>query len=266
MSRAAVIQTNSRADPLYNLGEARLLVREAAECGAQLVLLPEMFMTLEGRHFPAIAADNKYLLQVAGWAKEFGVWLVAGAVPQSSPDGDPRLRSASLVFDNRGHQVARYDKIHLFDVDVGDAQGSYRESERFTPGNELVVADTPLGKLGLSICFDVRFPEQYRALTQAGAEILLVPAAFTYKTGQAHWQTLLAARAVENQCFVMAANQCGWHDEKRQTWGHSCILDPWGEVLAQHDEEPGIAVADIDLQRLRDIRRKMPLNHVSFQG
>ena len=264
MSRVAVVQMNSLADVLYNMGEARLLVREAAECGARLVLLPETFMTLDGKAFQAIAADDGYVQQMAQWAREFNVWLVAGAVPQPSPDGDHRLRSACLVFDHRGHQVARYDKIHLFDVDIGDRQGSYRESDRFAPGQDLVVIDSPLGKLGLSICFDLRFPEQYRALAEAGAEVLLVPAAFTYKTGQVHWQTLLTARAVENQCFVVAANQCGWHDDKRQTWGHSCIIDPWGETLSAAGDEPGITVADIDLQRLGQVRRAMPLNHVRF--
>ncbi|MAK91635.1 MAG: amidohydrolase [Oceanospirillaceae bacterium] len=264
MSQVAVVQMNSQADVLYNMGEARLMVREAAECGAQLVLLPEMFLTLDGSQFQALADDDGWVKQLSQWAREFGIWLVAGAVPQNSPDGDPRVRSACLVFDHRGHQVARYDKIHLFDVDVGDTQGSYKESRRFAPGNELVVIDSPVGKLGLSICFDVRFPEQYQALTAAGAEVLLVPAAFTHKTGQVHWQTLLTARAVENQCYIVAADQCGWHDDKRQTWGHSCVIDPWGKVLTMAGEEPGVSLADIDLQRLQEIRRAMPLNHVAL--
>lgn len=259
MSRLAAIQMNSGADIAANLRQAATLVRQAAEQGAQLVLLPEMFLTLDGRQYPAIAADPAYVRQLAGWASEYGLWLVAGAVPMLSPDGDPRVRSSTLVFDASGEPVARYDKIHLFDVDVGDAQGRYRESERFAPGTELVVVDTPAGRLGLSICYDLRFPGLFQRLREQGAEIITVPAAFTHTTGAAHWQPLLRARAIETQCYVVAANQCGWHDEKRRTWGHSQIIDPWGTVLTELEEEPGVALALLEPERLEDVRRRMPV-------
>jgi nitrilase len=163
------------------------------------------------------------------------------------------------VFNPKGEQIARYDKIHLFDVDVGDAHSRYRESERFAPGTDIVVVDTPFGNVGLSICFDVRFPEHYLALRNAGAEILLVPAAFTYTTGKAHWEVLLRARAIEQQCYVIAANQCGWHDDKRQTWGHSMVIDPWGDVMAQLNDTPGVVVVEIDLKGVAQRRAAMPL-------
>ncbi len=259
MKQAAVIQINSQPEVNYNLGEIRLLLREAAECGAALAVLPEMFMTLDGKQFRAIADDPLYIRQLSGWAREFGLWLVAGAMPQPSPDGDPRLRSACLVFSAQGELAARYDKVHLFDVDVGDAQGSYRESERFAPGDQAVVVDTPLGKLGLVICYDLRFPGLFQSLRDQGAELISVPAAFTYKTGEAHWQTLLRARAIENQCYILAADQCGWHDGRRQTWGHSQIIDPWGEVLTELQHEPALALAEVDLQRVAEVRRRMPV-------
>lgn len=259
MSRIAAIQISSQPDIEGNLAEISRLLAQAAEQGALLALLPEMLLTLDGRRYAAIAADDQYVRRLAELAAQHGIWLVAGAVPMPCPDDDPRVRSATLVFDDRGQQVARYDKIHLFDVDVGDAQGSYRESERFAPGDAVVVVDTPAGKLGLAICYDLRFPELFRQLRARGAEILSLPAAFTYTTGEAHWQVLLRARAIETQCYVLAANQCGWHDDKRQTWGHSQIIDPWGKVLVELAHEPGIAIADTDGSLLADIRRKMPV-------
>ena len=153
--------------------------------------------------------------------------------------------------------MARYDKSHLFDVDVSDGVGAYRESDHICPGREPQVVDSPWGTLGLSVCYDLRFPEHYRELVDAGAEILMVPSAFTYATGRAHWEVLLRARAIETQCFVIAANQGGWHDEKRRTYGHSTIIHPWGQVLAQKDEGEGVVVADIDMAELRECRRRM---------
>lgn len=259
MTRAAVIQISSQADIVSNQKAIEKAVAEAAAQGALLALLPEMFLSMDGQQYAAIAADDGYLSWLCRLAVQHDIWLVAGAMPLPSPDGDPRVRSASLVISASGECVARYDKIHLFDAEVGDAQGRYRESDRFAPGDELVVVDTPLGRLGLSICFDVRFPELFRALRDKGAELICVPAAFTYTTGQAHWEILLRARAIETQCYVLAANQCGWHDERRQTWGHSMIIDPWGEILAALQEQPGIALADTDSASLLAVRERIPL-------
>lgn len=259
MPRLAALQMNSGADPQHNLQRAHEGVLQAAQQGAQLVLLPEMFLSLDGSRYAQIAANPGYVQTLAGWARQYKLWLVAGAVPMTSPDGDPRVRSASLVFNDQGELVARYDKIHLFDADVGDAHNRYRESERFAPGAELVVVDTPVGKLGLAICYDLRFPGLFQRLREQGAEIISIPAAFTYTTGEAHWQVLLRARAIETQCYVLAANQCGWHDDQRRTWGHSQIIDPWGQVLAELVDEPGVVVAELDTEWLADVRRRMPL-------
>lgn len=260
MSQVAVIQMTSLADPQHNLAEAQRLVAAAAAAGAELVVLPEMFLSLDGKRYPQLAADQDWLPILAGWCRQWQIWLVAGAVPlPSGQPGETRVSSACLVLNANGELVARYNKIHLFDAAVGDAQGQYRESERFAPGDDVVVVDTPVGRLGLSICYDVRFPELYRQLRDRGAELICVPAAFTWRTGEAHWEVLLRARAIEQQVYVLAANQCGWHDEKRRTWGHSCVVDPWGRVLAQLDEEPGFALAVIDHPSLADVRHNMPV-------
>lgn len=257
----SVVQLNSLDDPQQNLAAIEVQLRSGAEQGARLVVLPEMCLSMKGSRYASLVEHPElWLPKLQSWCREFGIWLVAGAIPMALPSGGKdRVRSACLVFDDRGEQVARYDKIHLFDVDVGDSQGSYRESERFEPGDDVVVLDTPVGKLGLSICYDIRFPELYRQLVEQGAELISVPAAFTHRTGKAHWEILLRARAIETQCYVLAADQCGWHDAKRQTWGHSMILDPWGEVLAQLDDEPGVATALIDLEKLRKVRQGMPV-------
>lgn len=265
LPRIAAIQTNSSADIEQNLAQTYALLKQAAAAGVQLALTPEMFLTLDGKQYPHIAGSTRYVDLLAQWARELNIWLVAGAVPMPCPDGDPRVRSSSLVFNAQGELVARYDKIHLFDVEVGDAHGSYKESERFAPGDQLVLVDTPVGKLGLSICYDLRFPGLFQALRDQGAEIITVPAAFTYTTGEAHWNTLLRARAIETQCYVLASNQCGWHDAKRRTWGHSQVIDPWGKVLSELGEEIGVASGEIDQQLLRETRRKMPvMEHRKF--
>ncbi|MEE3189537.1 MAG: carbon-nitrogen hydrolase family protein, partial [Pseudomonadota bacterium] len=236
-----------------------VLISEAASQGADLVLLPEMCLSMNSDYYQELAEDSATLDWLAAQAATHSLWLVAGAVPQPAPGDDARVRSASLVFNPEGELVKRYDKIHLFDVDVGDAQGSYRESDTFSSGSDIVNIETPVGNIGLTICFDLRFPEQYQALRDAGADIILVPAAFTHTTGEAHWEILLKARAIETQCYVLAANQCGWHDDKRRTWGHSMIIDPWGESLGMLHESPGVIVADVDLKELEDLRKKMPL-------
>lgn len=260
MSLVAAIQMTSTADPLANLQQAKVLVADAVASGARLVLLPEMFLSLDGSRYRHLVEDQSWRQVLGSWCRQWGIWLVAGAVPQADPDPDEqRVRSACLVFDELGKEVARYDKIHLFDAAVGDQQGQYRESERFSPGDQVVVIDTPVGKLGLSICYDLRFPELYQQLADQGAEIISVPAAFTWRTGEAHWDTLLRARAIERQVYVVAANQCGWHDEKRRTWGHSQIIDPWGRQLALQTDAPGVVMAEVDLALLEQIRSDMPV-------
>lgn len=226
-----------------------------------LVLLPENAACL-GRpaDYAALAeplGEGPVQAQLAQWAREFGIWLVMGAMPIQSDC--PRPYTSSLVYDDQGVRRGHYHKIHLFDVDVPDGHGRYRESDSFSAGSEPVVVSSPFGGLGLSICYDVRFPELYRRLRQAGADILLVPAAFTQVTGQAHWLPLLQARAIENQCLVLAANQWGHHGGDRHTWGHSLILDGWGQLLACRAEGVGQVVADLPLDQLADIRRRMPV-------
>lgn len=262
MNIASCIQINSIDNISHNLERAEALLRQAAEQGAKLVLLPEMFISLNAKHYIDIATDKTYVTLLSAWAKKYSIWLIAGAVPQPSPDG--RMYSSSLVFSESGDLVAQYNKIHLFDAQVSDKQGRYQESKSFAAGSEAVVVDTPVGRLGLSICFDIRFPQLFQNLRTLGAEIIAVPAAFTYLTGMAHWQILLQARAIETQCYLLAANQCGWHDEKRQTWGHSQIINPWGEVLTELQDQPGVISSNIDLSLLTDIRQKMPLNAAAF--
>jgi predicted amidohydrolase len=201
---------------------------------------------------PAIAAFG-------GLAKETGAWLLAGSL--SVKRGDRKIANRSYLFDPGGRVVASYDKIHMFDVAIGDGQ-TYRESATFEPGTEAVIADLPWGRLGLSICYDVRFPHLYRALAKDGADFLAVPAAFTHVTGTAHWHVLLRARAIETGCFVIAPAQCGTHAEGRRTYGHSLIVDPWGEVLADGGEEVGFVTAEIDPAKVDEARRKVPsLSH-----
>lgn len=258
-----------------NLATAYRLLRRAADRGAQLVSLPEYFAHFSGRGSYAVAEPfaasgeacaGRQPIQRAlqRWAAELGIWIAAGAVPLlERPDGTAtegeRNRSACLLYDDRGAVRARYDKMHLFDVQVEDAARSYRESASMEPGDETCVGTTPWAELGLSICFDLRFPELYRKLAAAGAELLLVPSAFTYTTGRAHWMTLLRARAIENGCFVVAANQGGEHTPKRRTWGHSAIIDPWGEVLAEAGEGEAVITATLDAEKLVKVRRNMPV-------
>ncbi|WP_043319789.1 carbon-nitrogen hydrolase family protein [Microbulbifer sp. HZ11] len=270
----AALQMVSGEDVEANLAQGFRLAQKAAGAGAQMVLLPENFAHLadSGSYSAAEAfargraCPRKQPIQHAlqRWSAELGVWLIAGATPLlDRPDGNStegqRSRSACLVYDGTGQVRARYDKMHLFDVDVEDAAGSYRESRSIEPGDQICIADTPWLKLGLSICFDLRFPELYRALAIGGAEVLVVPAAFTHTTGQAHWLSLLKARAIENGCYLIAANQGGQHSRKRRTWGHSVIIDPWGDVLAEAGEGEAVITATLSSTLLEKVRRNMPL-------
>jgi nitrilase len=267
MTLVAAIQLNTSADLPANLETCRRLIGEAARAGAVLAALPENFAFMGRRETDKLAhaeADGAGPIQdfLRNVAREHGIDLIAGTVPLAVASDAGRVWAASLVVSASGQRVARYDKIHLFDVDVdrGDRIERYRESATIAFGEPAyVVAPTAAGPVGLSVCYDLRFPELFRGLAQRGAEILCVPAAFTDRTGEAHWEALLRARAIENQCFVIAPGQCGEHATGRRTWGHSMIIDPWGVILAQRIEDtPGVVLADLDMDRLRAVRASLP--------
>lgn len=266
MSLIAAIQMNSTDDVAANLGSARSLLEQAVQQGAGLAVLPENFAFMGARdtdklvHAEAAGSGpiQSFLAEIAARLK---LWIIAGTIPLAVPDKPGKVYAASLVYDAQGRCVARYDKIHLFDVDVqnGASTESYRESASIDYGALTpVVVETPCGRVGLSVCYDLRFPELYRALAAQGAQVLCVPSAFTEKTGAAHWEILLRARAVENLCFVIAPNQGGTHPGGRRTWGHSMIINPWGEVLAQRAEGAGIVLTEPDFTRQSQIRSGFP--------
>ena len=273
--RVAAIQMVSTPTIEQNLSAAARLISQAAERGAELIVLPEVFATLEGLSplaevgeiaHPAIPSLGATPLQdfLATQAAKHALVIVGGTIPLlSRADGslieDGRVRASSLVFNAQGERVARYDKVHLFDVQVSDAQAQYSESLSYEAGSELACVEVEGCQVGLSVCYDLRFGELYRQLVTLGAQLITVPAAFTAVTGAAHWEPLLRARAIENQCYIVAAAQGGRHSETRETWGHSMIIDPWGVVLDCVNTGEGIAIADIDLARVDDIRLRMPI-------
>lgn len=266
VSRVAALQMNTGDDVVHNLRQATRLIAEAAAQGAGLAALPENFAFMGAREADKLAhaeepGHGPIQDALARAARAHGIWVVAGTVPLRGQDAR-RVRAASLVYDAQGSCVARYDKIHLFDVDVPREDGGerYRESASIEPGEwNPVVVDTPVGRLGLSVCYDLRFAELYRVLVEQGAELLCVPAAFTARTGAAHWEVLLRARAVENQCVVIAPGQFGTHPGGRATWGHSMIVGPWGEVLAQAADGERAVVADLDRAQQAALRRSFPV-------
>lgn len=248
-----------------NLLEVERLVRDVVEEGAELVVLPEnfAFMGREDRDQLTIReaeGDGPLQAFLGRLARQFGVWLVGGTIPLEAKDPD-RVRAACLVFDDRGERVARYDKIHLFDVNLPGLDERYHESAVIEPGSEPVVIDSPFGRLGLAVCYDLRFPELFRRLLDEDAEILVVPSAFTAVTGKAHWEPLMRARAIENLAYVAAAAQGGFHVNGRETHGHSLIVDPWGTILAQVPRGPGFVCASIDREFLESVRRSFPTIH-----
>jgi predicted amidohydrolase len=256
---AAAAQMRSGADRAANRDAAVRLVDEAAARGAQLVALPEnaAFMGPEKDKVEgAETLDGPFLTALRERARAHGVHLLAGSFQEKSGVAG-RVHNTSVLIGPDGATLAVYRKLHLFDVDLPDG-ARYRESETVAPGSEVVAAETPLGTMGLSVCYDLRFPELYRALSQRGAQLLFVPAAFTEYTGRAHWEVLLRARAVENLCYLVAPAQQGRHSERRTTWGHAMIVDPWGEVLAERPEGEGLALAEIDLARVAEVRRELP--------
>ncbi len=259
--RAGVVQMTSIDDLAANLDAAEALVGEAVRRGAELVALPENFAYLrrEGRPIPcAQTLDGEVVKRLRGWARAHRIWLVGGSFPEAIP-GDSRVHNTCVCCTPDGEIAAIYRKIHLFDVDLRARGGDvYAESSVVAPGAETALFDTPFGSVGLSICYDLRFPELYRALAARGARFLLVPSAFTPQTGRDHWEVLLRARAIENQAFVLAPAQCGRHSETRQSHGRSLVIDPWGVVLAQAADEPGVIVAECAPGRLENVRESLP--------
>ncbi|GLV24890.1 carbon-nitrogen hydrolase family protein [Sphingobium sp. Cam5-1] len=260
--RAAIFQMTSGIDPTANAAAIVEMARRAAEQGADMLLTPEMAGYLDRNRARAAdtlrsEADDPVLDAVREAAARHGLWVHLGSLPLKEEGGDGRWVNRSFMIDDKGGIRARYDKIHLFDVDLATGE-SWRESSVYRPGEEVVAVDTPWARIGLSVCYDMRFPDLYRALTNAGATMLLMPAAFTVPTGQAHWHVLLRARAIEAGCFVVAAAQTGRHADGRETYGHSLVIDPWGEALLDMGDEPGLALAEIDLSRVEEVRGRVP--------
>ncbi len=258
---AALIQTASGTDMAANIAAVDRAVRQAVDRGADVVMTPEngLFMAADRATTLAHAGSedsHEGLAHMRALAGEAGIWLLLGSIHVRRED-DERLANRSFLIGPDGAIAARYDKIHMFDVSLEGGE-SYRESATFRPGEEAVLAPTPLGVFGLTICYDVRFPALYRALAQAGADFLTVPSAFTRRTGQAHWHVLLRSRAIETGCFVFAPAMCGEPVAGRKTYGHSLVVSPWGEILAEGGEDPGVVIAEIDLTQVDKARRAIP--------
>jgi deaminated glutathione amidase len=256
--RAAAIQLNSNQDKDRNLSIAGPLVRDGASAGANLIVLPEKFNVLgspEDLHAGAEPVPGPTTEWAGELCRELGVWLVAGSIVERV-DGDDKLRNTSVLIGPDGGIHAVYRKIHLFDVGVGGMV--YRESDAEAPGDEVVVTDVDGVELGMAVCYDLRFPELFRIMAVRGARVVSLPAAFTVPTGQAHWEILVRARAIENQVFVIAAGQIGHHPPDHESYGHSMIVDPWGVVLAEAPDEVGYITADLDLDAQRSVREKLP--------
>jgi predicted amidohydrolase len=276
MMRAGLVQLCSSDDPAANLGLTERLVREAAQAGAQLVLTPEVtnvLSTSRARQNEVLAReeDDRTLARLREVAAEAGIWLSIGSLALKSDDPQGRFVNRQFLVAPTGEIAARYDKIHMFDVELGGDE-RYLESSGYRPGERAVVAEMDGAWLGLTTCYDMRFPALYRALAEAGAQVLTVPSAFTVATGRAHWEVLLRARAIETGCFVLAAAQSGTHaataGRARETYGHSLAVDPWGRILADAGEGTGVTLVELDLSLVDDARRKIPslANGRPFEG
>ena len=270
MSVAACIQMASGPNIGANLLEAERLIEEAVSQQARLVVLPENFALMGKTEHDKVehreeAGNGAIQTFLSEQSSRHGIWLVGGTLPMVAND-DNKIRATCLVFNDKGEQVARYDKIHLFDVELVDSDEQYTESETIEPGDQVVVIDTPFGRMGVAVCYDLRFPELFRQQLEAGMEILVLPSAFTAITGRAHWEVLVRARAIENLCYVIAPDQGGYHLNGRETYGHSMIVDPWGQVLNRLPHGTGVVVANIDLAKLEHTRKMFPaLDHKRFQ-
>lgn len=269
MNKCAAIQMASGPSVSSNLLEAEKLIAEAVKTGAKLVALPENFAMMGDKEIDKIRikeVDGTGPIQkfLSSTAKKYGVWLIGGTIPIAGND-DNKVRAACVIYDDLGERAGRYDKIHLFDVNVPGTDEVYRESDSIEQGDQVVVLETPFGKLGIAVCYDLRFPELFRKMAMQGMEILVIPSAFTAKTGSAHWEVLLRARAIENLCYVIAPNQGGFHLNGRKTYGYSMIIDPWGMVLDCYKTGAGFVAADTDLEKLTKVRSAFPvLNHRQF--
>lgn len=261
--RTAVLQMTSGIDPDANAATIEQAMARAAEGGARLFCTPEMSNLIDrdrDRAASHIVAeqDDPFLARIRAAATRHGMWVLLGSIAVRHEQSPDKYANRSLLIDDSGNIRARYDKMHLFDVDLPTGE-SWRESNAYIGGQSAIVGETPWGGIGLSICYDIRFPALFQALSGAGATILSIPAAFTVPTGRAHWETLLKARAIENACFVIAAAQTGKHEDGRDTWGHSLVIDPWGEILLELDEDAGLGLVDLPLERIRDVRARVPV-------
>lgn len=275
MSQLYLLQLNSGARWADNKASILAQLSQQAPRKGGLILLPENFACMghpgESLQLSEVLGDGPIQQQLSDWAREFQCYLVAGSLPTRSPD-PLRCYTTSLAYGPDGAMLQYYHKLHLFDARIRDKQGQYRESEIYCPGHSTALFDTDFGRVGMSVCYDLRFPQLYQNLRQQGAEIILVPSAFTAVTGQAHWQPLLQARAIETQCYIMAANQGGSHPmgpglSPRKSWGHSMLISPWGEILGQLGKEPGCLTTDFSRQKMDDVRDAMPvLAHARFDS
>ena len=262
--RVACVQMTSSTSVSENLQTAKKYIQEAAAIGARLAVLPEMFAIMDSDALSKVKVGEAY---GAGMIQDFlrdiaiaeKIWLVAGTIPIRTATNPEKIRAAMLVYNDEGKVVARYDKIHLFDVQLAQSRENYLESKTTEPGDKVVVLDTPVGRVGLAVCYDVRFPELFRRMQAQGAEIIILPTAFTYTTGAVHWDVLVRARAIENLSYLIAACQTGTHANGRKTFGHSMIVNPWGVVTACLPESEGIITADIDLDYVRKLRHEFPV-------
>ena len=269
MPKIAAVQMTSEASIKANLANIEVFFKRAQREQVELLVLPENFAFMGRAEIDKLAVAENFgggeiQDSISSLAKKYNLWVIAGTIPLR--DFAQKVKSACLVFDHQGYCVARYDKIHLFDVTI-DKQELYKESAFVARGNKPVVVDTPIGKIGLTICYDLRFPELYRQLAKEGATIYTVPSAFTATTGIAHWEVLLRARAIENFCYVVAANQGGHHENGRETYGHTMIIEPWGKIIAEQTKGSGMIVSSLDLPRLYRLRSDFPCNeHHILEG
>ncbi len=269
MTKCAAIQMASSPSISANLLEAEKLIAEAVKAGAKLVALPENF-ALMGDHeqdkIKVKETDGLGIIQsfLENTAKKYAVWIVGGTIPIAGDNGN-KVRAACLIYNDKGQRVARYDKVHLFDVHVPNTNEVYRESDSIESGNDFLVVDTPFGRMGVAVCYDLRFPEFFRKMSEQGVDFIVIPSAFTAETGAAHWELVLRARAIENLCYVIAPNQGGFHKNGRRTFGHSMIVDPWGVVLDCYKTGSGFVSAEIEHDRIVKIRAGFPvLTHRRF--
>lgn len=262
-TKASVVQMTSGPDVTTNLDMAAMLIKQAANAGSKLVVLPEMF--------PLMGADAQKKVEIAeplnhGPIQEFlklqaqthKIWVVGGTIPIQTEEGR-RVRSACFVYDDQGKTLARYDKLHLFDVCITEGVEEYKESDTVEPGDNITVIDTPVGRMGLCVCYDLRFPQLFQAFIKQEVEIIAVPTAFTVKTGQAHWEILARTRSIDIQGYGLFSCQVGTHGPGKTTYGHSMITNPWGEILGSLNSEPGIVTAEIDLDFLKQVRKNLPV-------